>query len=335
MKILKNILKTALAGMTAFAILCGIMLFYSFIPPRVDNSIGNTDYVYDFDSYWVRATEGISFGQVDANGFNNKNVVENPDIVVLGSSHAEAMNVFQDENMTSLLSEKLGGKYSVYNMSISGHTFFKVVQYLPETLSAFEKVPEYIIIETSTTVLSQQDVEMAVSGTVPKTKVNRGFIAELQKLPFLRQLYHQLDSGMLDMLLDKQKQNVGDASGDAEAVIVDSAPYETMFSYLQKLEQQFDTEIIIIYHPAETLGNDGSISFSNGEYTSVFCDFSENYGISFADMTELFEKMYYEEHTVPHGFSTGALGEGHINRYGHRAIADKLFEMINSFGEGE
>ena len=336
MKIAKNILKTFFAGMTAFAILCGIMLFYSFIPSRVENSIGNTDYVYDSDNIWVRATEGISFGKVDSNGFNNKNVIENPDIVVLGSSHAEAMNVYQNEDMTGLLNEKFGEKYSVYNMSISGHTFFKVVQYLPKTLSAFDNVPKYIIIETSTTILPQKDVDMAINGTVAKTKVNSGLIAELQKLPFLRQIYHQLDSGMMDMLLSNQKQS-GGASSDSgtEEIVIDKTPYETMFSYLQKLEQEFNTQIIVMYHPFETLNADGSIGFSNKEFTEVFGDFAETYQISFVDMTETFETMFYNDHYVPHGFSTGALAEGHINRYGHSAIADRLYKFIIDFEGAE
>ena len=47
---------------------------------------------------------------------------ETCDDLILGSSHAESMNVMRNENMCALLNEKFDGKYSVYNMGISGHT---------------------------------------------------------------------------------------------------------------------------------------------------------------------------------------------------------------------
>ena len=46
-------------------------------------------------------------------------------------------------------------------------------------------------------------------------------------------------------------------------------------------------------------------------------------------MTDDFEKMFYEENHVPHGFSTGQIGVGHINKYGHAVIAESLYRDIN------
>lgn len=46
-------------------------------------------------------------------------------------------------------------------------------------------------------------------------------------------------------------------------------------------------------------------------------------------MTDDFEKMFYEENHVPHGFSTGQIGVGHINKYGHAVIAESLYRYIN------
>lgn len=76
---------------------------------------------------------GYRFWQNDANGFNNKSVVDNPDIIVLGSSHMEAVNVMQDKNTAYLLSKKLNGKYSLYNMGVSGHDFSRYVSIFPQT----------------------------------------------------------------------------------------------------------------------------------------------------------------------------------------------------------
>ena len=46
--------------------------------------------------------------------------------------------------------------------------------------------------------------------------------------------------------------------------------------------------------------------------------------------------MYYNENHVPHGFPTGKLGSGHLNKYGHYAVADELYnEIIKLEEEGK
>ena len=334
MKPIKTLFKTVFAGLTALAILCVLMLGYYYIPLRENNSKQNTDYVWAKITPWVSLTEGVSFGVTDAAGFINKDVVENPDILFLGSSHTESMNVLQNENMCALLNDKFDGKYSAYNMGISGHTIYKVVQYLNATLNIYPKVPKYVIIETGDVALTDVDVHQALSGEVKKTKVvDTGLLYQMQKVPYFRMMYHQLDTGMLDVLTDKKKANNATTNAKPKAVEkveIDEKPYDEMLGYLQKLEKEYNTQIIVMFHPFETINADGSISFAQAEYAGIFSIVAQKYGIGFVDMTEDFEKMYYEEHHVPHGFSTGEIGAGHINKYGHAAIADRLYRYIES-----
>ena len=156
MHILKWLLKAAAAGIAAIAILCGLLCFYDIVPVHEENKKGNTDYVWPANSVWVKATEGIAFGKFDANGFNNITITDDPDIIVLGSSHMEATNVMQSENAACLLSKKLEDRSSVYNMGISDHNFFKVCQYLPVDLELFDPVPKVVIIETSTVRITKK-----------------------------------------------------------------------------------------------------------------------------------------------------------------------------------
>lgn len=334
MKPIKTLFRTVLAGLTALAILCVLILGYYYIPLRENNSKQNTDYVWAKNTPWVSLIEGVSFGMTDADGFINKDVVENPDILLLGSSHIESMNVLQSENMCALLNDKFDGKYSAYNMGISGHTIYKVVQYLSKTLNIYQKAPKYVIIETSGVELNETEVQQALSGEVKKTRVvDTGLLYQMQKVPYFRMMYHQLDTGMLDMLADKKKANNATTNAKPEAVEKDEIyekPYDEILGYLQKLEKEYDTQIIVMFHPFETINADGSISFAQAEYAEIFSKVAQKYGIGFVDMTEDFEKMYNEEHHVPHGFSTGEIGAGHINKYGHAAIADRLYRYIES-----
>ena len=88
-----------------------------------------------------------------------------------------------------------------------------------------------------------------------------------------------------------------------------------------------------MYHPFEKLNDDGSISFGKEEYTSVFAQCAEKHDIAFVNMTDDFCEMYESEHHVPHGFATGKIGSGHLNKYGHAAITDRLYQYINELEE--
>lgn len=342
MRAIKACFKVIAAGLVSIVILCGLLFFYYFIPVHEENTKGNTDYVWLPNSIWVKTSEGISFGKIDENGYNNKSVVENPDILMLGSSHTEAMNVMQDENAAFLLSEKLKGTYSVYNMSICGHYFFKVCQYLPATLQLSGNVPKLVIIETSEVDVSQSGVEEVLLSSAEYTPShNAGILGMLQRVPFFRALYHQKEAGLVDLFLDASYQ--GSAAEAAAAAPVpeepeapaeiDRAAYAELFSYLRNMEEAYGTQILIVYHPTEQLMPDGSVYFSGSGYCEAFSEYADEYGIAFVDMTDRLEKMYYEEHHVAHGFCTGLLASGHMNKYGHAAMAEELYKAIRELEE--
>ena len=94
MKIIRMAGKLILAGITAAVILSAIMFAYDILPVHYENTKGNTDFTWEPNGIWVKMTEGISFGKFDSDGFNNPQVIHNPDIVIVGSSHMEATNVF-------------------------------------------------------------------------------------------------------------------------------------------------------------------------------------------------------------------------------------------------
>ena len=133
----KKIGKILAAWVVAVVLLSVMMLFYHVLPIHVENERGETDYVWQPNHFWVQMVEGVAVGRYDAQGFNNLSVVDNPDVLVLGSSHMEAVNVMQHENMPFLLGHLLKGKFSVYNKGISGHNFFKICQYLPIHLKLY------------------------------------------------------------------------------------------------------------------------------------------------------------------------------------------------------
>ena len=338
MKIIKSFGKFLLAGITASAIISIILCVYSLTPIHIENPEKNTDYIWEPNSRWITMTEGIGGGKYDANGYNNVEVIENPEIIIVGSSHVEGRNVTQKENMSYLLNEMFEGKHEIYNMGISGHHFYKTCQYLPASLDRFEVTPKLVLVESAIVELSKDQVEAAINGTVEfSPSHSEGLVALLQKIPFLRVFYSQIEDGLFDLFLPELQPEIivtPVSEGTTEPQInVDEEAYELMFDYLASIEEEYDTEIVIFFHPEEVLEEDGTISFKNNQYASAFASAASQNGIDFIDMASYFETMYYEEHKVPHGFITGKAAYGHMNADGHSAIADVLYDVITKMEE--
>lgn len=324
MKLLKIFLKIAGAGILAVLLLSVLLAVYSTKPIHLANDGGNTDYVWEPNARWMDMSEGIAWGKYDAQGFNNVTVAEDPDILLLGSSHMEAISVLQTRNTGYLLGKALEGKYTVYNMGISGHDLFKICHYLPQSLTLDDTPPKAVVMETSTLTLTSEQVAQVLEHRVPYTpSYSTGIVAKLQKLPFLRLLRHQMDSGLLNLLLGKT------APASGKEAQPEAAAYDALFAYLADLQTRYGSRIILFYHPSGTLSEDGELVYShNAEAQRLFAAAAEQYDITFVDMTDAFQRMYREEHHVAHGFVNSPLDRGHLNEWGHAAIAEEVAAEI-------
>lgn len=324
--------KMILAGILAIIILSGVMCFYDLMPLHYENKKGNTDYIWQPNGVWVKLTEGISFGKYDSAGYNNPKVIDNPDIIILGSSHMEGTNVFFDQTVCSQLAKKLDNNYSVYNLGISGQNLFTLCQDLPINLKMHNITPKVAIMETDNVIITEQRVQQLLNAEVKKApSYSTGIIGTLQKVPFFRRLYHQYEGGLLNLFISQEKSernNDNEQNGNKFIDAIDEKPYDALFQYLYNQEKEYGTQIIIFYHPKETFTKTGDIAFSSGDEIECFTKYAEKYEIDFVDMTKPFEQMYSNDHFVAHGFITGRVGEGHLNEHGHYIIAEELSKVI-------
>ena len=331
MRIIRYLIKVLFAGCASVLALCLLLSCYSLMPVHASNPLGNTDYVWPADSVWMQMSEGISFGRFDAQGFNNRQAVANPDVLILGSSHMEATQVMQEETTAARLQSLMGSGTSVYNMGISSHNLPKVCQYLPKTLSLFETPPKTVVIETSMVALYEYDVQTILEGTVSRIGSHEdGLVAALQKLPFFRALYQQLIGGLSDLLFEARSAVPAASGGEEEAGFpTDGSQYDPLMAYLRGLADQYGTQLVIFVHPKGYLQQDGSVFFAPDPCLDAFSAKCAAYGIGFIDMAPAFSAMYKNEHKLPHGFITGEIGSGHLNRDGHRAIAAELYRYLS------
>ena len=107
--------------------------------------------------------------------------------------------------------------------------------------------------------------------------------------------------------------------------------YLELASYIHEICEKHGVKPIIFYHPSLSLNPDGSATVYNDTDTiSKMQEVCEKNNIIFIDMSDDFLKMYEEENVLPNGFCNTAVGFGHLNKYGHTAIARRLAAEIKS-----
>ena len=112
---------------------------------------------------------------------------------------------------------------------------------------------------------------------------------------------------------------------------IDSEYIDILNQFLSKAASGVSSsgsKLIIFYHPTTEIdGNGNMINTTDQEALSAFQEACDNKGIIFVDMTPDFERLYEEEHILAHGFINTAVGTGHLNKYGHKAIAERMAEV--------
>ena len=333
MRILKKCGKVLAAGVTAFVLLCLLCAFYYRTPMYETNRLGNTDFAYAPGARWMQMTEGMSWGRFDDWGFNNPEVIENPDILVLGSSHMEATYMQQQELLSVRLENLLGGGIRVYNMGISGCHLPQTLQYLPRTLEVFKEPPRLLLIEAHDLSITEEQAEQILSSQVPSIYTPKpDWQKQVLSLPYMRLLAQQKNLGLPALLNPPRKPASAEDYEMPGEPFPEDAPegvvYDPIFSVLRQLQEAYQVKILIFYQPTEKLQKDGSVLFPQDPWIHVFEGKCRENGIGFLDMTEKFQEMYRKEHRLPHGFLTGRIGTGHLNADGHRAIAEAAAQWI-------
>lgn len=323
MRRIRMFFKLAGAGITAFAVLCALFFPYYTMPGRVPNAHGNTNFVWEAGSFWMQAEEGISWGRADEWGFNNPSVIEDPDILLLGSSHMEAVNVQPGESAAAQLSGLFAGEYSVYSMGMSGHDLPEVCHYLPETLAIFAESPKYIVIETRSLSLSENELDFILTAPAAASKGRPASLKALRDLPFLSVLARQMDTGLIDLLLPGLS-----ASADAGADMPDAQLYDRLMAHLAAIEAESGAQILFVYHRPGTFSPEGAFTWSENPYQAAFSAACGEHGIGFIDLAPDFATLWADESLVPYGFITGSPNSGHLNAHGHRTAAEAICRTI-------
>lgn len=327
-KVLLWFVKAAIAFLIALIAVNGLCYIYYNIPAHYDNPSNATDYKFEASKFWSRwSPEGLAHGRTNNDGYLNKLDLGEKEINILfmGSSHGEGYNVNSDENAVAVLNDCLDGKMYAYSIATSSHTLLTNLKNLDAAIETYQPT-DYVVIEFPTIKMDLQKMQKLLDGNVARLpSQNTGIIAMLQKVPYFRLLYSQLATAQQADTVAKEPANDMGAYGTALNELLLKA---------SETAEKHKVKLILLYHGHPALNADGTLSITDdADYVSAMDTACANNHITFVNMSDTFVRYYNETHNLPYGFINTAVGVGHLNRYGHKLIGQKLYETITEAAE--
>jgi hypothetical protein len=239
------------------------------------------------------------------------------------------------QNTGALLNELLPDD-TTYNISIAGHTIYHCVDNLEAAMEEYTPT-DYVIIETMDIALDSGQMQASLDHSRTRIKSSTGGSYYLARyIPGANTLLQKIKNW-------KSNSNISavaavSSESDGENAAQAAAPDEQykndlrkFLAYAQNTVSSKDCRLIILYHPTMEISSDGDLVLNtDSNYLDCFQTICEEEDILFVDMSEDFIEMYQEEHILPNGFSNTEIASGHLNKYGHAAIAQKLSDIINA-----
>lgn len=332
-------LKGVVAGIISLVLLSLFSLVYYHPPIAVEQPDGSTNYKLTPNAKWSYMWEGFGYGTTDSRGYNNAYYPDctNPDIVFVGSSYLEALQVPEDANFVYLLNEKLDldvvsdNDFQCYNLGISGH-FFEV------TASNFRYVAEQykdakcIVIETAKVEYSPSELDGMLAGSFRSPLEKKGILHETaQKIPYVRLLYKKLNETMTAKNAGIGLDNPENVSvSEEDNLQIYTEKMNQVLSNIAGLSRQQNVKPVILLHERFFVDENGNITLENKQsYKNAFLKCCKANGIAVIDAVSEMIAHYQNTCEFSYGYSNGVPGEGHLNKTGHQIIADVLYQEID------
>jgi hypothetical protein len=324
------------ALLCAFIILNTFCFFYFNFIVSYQTSSHATDFAGEPNTFYSIGKEGFASGRTDKHGYTNYQSYDTVDGLIMGSSHMESQYVNPRDHVATRLNSKYGDSLHFYNIGAAGHDFLRCVRNAHDAIVKFQP-QRYLFIETSSVDYDYDSMNSVLNGTYPyitaHSKANKTIVFLRRYFPFIRWLHGQTAS-IRDMTQVDDLEGGGNSTAleDQGNYAVTSNEYNSALSNILDLlvESADGKDVVIFLHKNIELNNNGDmISVTDKNKLRDFERLCEDHGITFIDMSDDFIAAYNNEKIVPYGFSNTIPGEGHLNKYGHEIIAERLSRTID------
>lgn len=316
------------SGILSCLLLSLFAIVYDLSGAKITNPSLATFSKWDGHQLVTNMKEGFAWIVTDEDGFNNKSKLEKVDVLIMGDSHMEGIQVSQDDNLTGKLNNVYLKEYNTYNIGISGTYFPYCVNNLVNALNYYKPSKAVIFDVTNDSILPDSDLmNVIINGNLEKRSVQyeHGIMAYIKRIPCVKPLLYGIQNWK------NQGNNQKEVSTE-NSKIIDSDYYDMLNDFMGIIHKETSTRGIIpivVYLPSEQINSDGTHSvIKNYEHVEKFNQICNKNDIVFVDMSAEFKRLYNEDQILAHGFINTAVGEGHINKYGHRITANRIAQII-------
>lgn len=337
---MKNIVvflsKCVIAGIISIVLLSLFTLIYHNPPIAIQQPDFTTNFKFEANSSWSYMLEGFGYGKTDELGYNNAYYTDcsNPDIIFFGSSHLEAMQIPQDANCVYLLNEKFDkddltyNDFKCLNLGASGHAFEVSLSNYEYVLKKYKDL-KYMVIETYNVEFSPTMLDEIAEGKFHAPDEQKGLAHRIaQRVPYIRLLYKKINEAAAAKAVPVD--NAGSQVSDDDNIDIYTDKMNAILNKMAKRFEENDVKPIILLHQHFWEDSNRNIVTENKEeYINAFKMCCENNGIKVIDMVQPMVDCYKNTFELSYGFSNTAPGEGHLNKTGHRIIAEEVYKNIN------
>lgn len=365
-KFFKALLAWCLAFVVAFSCVNLACYFYRSGAGSISRENAYSISIRTPNSRIVRGAEGYGINYIDEKGYPNTNnlPLSNNYILLMGSSHAEGLQVMQKDNMATVLNNMIDPNVrTVYNLGTAGYTLPLIVQGFQAAIEEFPNASA-IMIEVSELYFTNDDFKKAmnqakydpassgealVQSQSTKTRIRNWMLSTLPVISLLRERFESINVSWdgafgIDQFVSAPTAN--ETKNDNANVALDTATdeqskitaegsdtsgsgsfFEALNQTLALLRTEYHKPIILLYHPRVAIQPDGTMSIERemSNYNDYLVACEKN-DIVFVDTGDAFLKAYETDYTVPYGFSNTTIGNGHLNQAGHRIVAEEFYK---------
>lgn len=339
MKGKKILFKCILAVLLSFCCANLVAFFYNHDAKWMPRTGGATKGVYAPGHFNFRSDEGFGYEFVDKNGyFNGSSELADDYILVYGKSHTNALEVLPGERYVDILNDRMAvdDKTKVYSVARGDTSFadmicgFKaLIAEFPESSAVIMEITYVGTDDEFTKAMEQRPfsaddrASFLLANQSPK-QVFAGLIKEWFPLVAYFVNYQWPRLSIFDKNCFFQAELNHHIPGHEEN-IGNNNSYKSLNNALKLIRSEYDGRIIILYHPDVFIDKNGAMRTTVDDGYDELTVYCKDNDIEVCDVTDAFIDQYAIDHSVPYGFANTSMGQGHLNKIGHRIIADKLY----------
>lgn len=259
-------------------------------------------------------------------------------INIWGDSYVEAFHVDDEFKISSILQGILNNKVNVASIGCSGRSVADYCYLMPYYSKIIKNVICNVIIVGSIDdfLPNQTSSEWIVF----KYTTDKGFFFDNygRKLKYqnVKKVANKIGLHPLWSALKRTKDNINFEALPLPSIVggnsVESSPREKYklndaFTFLiQKLKEASSTKLMIVYlpHVPRIVGNKIVYCDEDEQDVRLLATLCANEGVEFVNMKDAFIEGFHKSKRFPRGFVNSRIGDGHMNSWGHKVVAEEI-----------